>query len=142
MRSLALPPGQNSMTLREMPSDTVRTAAESIGLDLAALHGLLECAGPSLAAELRRRFLSDLAAAHTGLRTVATCAAAERHAHVLLALAGQAGALALQPRVQQALAAARSGDEPGLAALMPALLAGTEALVAVVTAMPVPGIEE
>lgn len=139
MRTLALPPGRNPTTLPEMPSGVVRKAAESIGLDLAALQGLLDCAGPSLAGELRRRFLSDLAAAHSGLRLAATCMAAERHAHVLLALAGQAGAGRLQPRAQQALAAARSGDAPALAALMPGLLAGTEALIAVVTAMPLPG---
>lgn len=124
------------MSFHQTPSDAVRRAADSIGLDLAVLRGLLDCAGPSLAPELRRRFISDLVIAQTGLRMVPTCAAAERHAHVLLGLTGQAGALALHPKVKQALEAARAGDAATLAALLPAVLAGTEALVAVVTGMP------
>jgi hypothetical protein len=121
-----------------MPLDRVRKASEIIGLDLAALQSLLDCAGPALAPELCRRFLSDLAAVHAGLRLATTCAEAERHAHVLLALAGQAGATGLTPKVQGALSAARQGDAAGLAALLPSVLAGTDALVAVVTAMPLP----
>lgn len=124
------------MSFHDAPPDAVRRAAESIGLDLAALRGLLDCAGPSLAPELRRRYISDLEAAQTGLRLAQSCAAAERHAHVLLGLTGQAGAMALHPMVKQVLEVARAGDAAVLAALLPAVLTGTEALVAVVTGMP------
>lgn len=136
MSSIALPTGRNIMSFHEAPSDAVRRAADRIGLDLAALRGLLDCAGPSLAPELRRRFIWDLDTARTGLRLAPTCGAAERHAHVLLGLSGQAGALALHPKVKLALEAARAGDAATLAALLPAVLAGTEALVTVVTGMP------
>jgi hypothetical protein len=127
------------MTLAGTPPDPVRSAAESIGLDLEGLHALMACAGPTLAPELRRSLLSDLAAAHAGLRLAGTCAAAERHAHVLLALAGQAGATALTLKVKNALNAARQGDTAGLATLLPSVLIGTEALITVVIEMPLPG---
>ncbi len=124
------------MSHRDTSPDAVRQAAESIGLDLATLRGLLMCAGPAVAPELRRRYLSDLASVHTGLRLAPTCAAAERHAHVLLGLAGQAGAMALHPAAREALDAARAGDAVAWAALLPGVLAGTEALFTVVAGMP------
>lgn len=121
--------------------DHVRTAADSIGLDLVALHALLGCGGPSLADELRRRFLSDLAVAEAGLRGASSCAAAERHVHVLLGLAGQAGAGRLHGWIGQAHAAARLGDAPRLATLLPILFTGTAALAAVVAGVADPGFE-
>jgi hypothetical protein len=138
MSAIALPTGRNFMTVHDTPSDAVRRAADSIGLDLVSLEGLLDCAGPLLAPELRRRFLTDLTTVHAGLRLATTCAETERHAHVLLALAGQAGATALQSQVSLVLVAARARDAAKVAALLPPVLGGTEALVAVVTGMPGP----
>lgn len=87
-------------------------------LDLAALRRLRQIAGPAAAAELFQRLTEDLADARSGLAQAAAradTAALRAHSHVIIALAGTAGAQWLHERA--ITLNARTHDDSPVAAL-------------------------
>lgn len=110
-------------------------AADLAGIDLAALNRLMACAGAAHAAELRRRLLADLAAVMDGLRAARAAAEVARHAHVLVALSGQAGAAHLHALASDMVADAGRGDSAAVRDRLPDVLDATAALSRVVAAL-------
>lgn len=105
----------------------------------AAVTRLLQLAGPDLAAELQRRLVDDLA-------RVANCiavakgdfAALQAQSHVLIALAGTAGASALHANADRLHQMAIDRDAKGLAALAPQVIDDTRALISAIAALALP----
>ena len=110
-------------------------AADVAGIDLAALNRLMACAGAAHAAELRRRLLADLAGVMDGLRAARAAAEVARHAHVLVALSGQAGAAYLHALASDLVADAGRGDSAAVRDRLPVVLDATAALSRVVAAL-------
>jgi len=105
------------------------------------LQRLLELTGPSMASILLTHLVDDL----TNCRTM-TLAGAEtldwtalrEGTHVLISLAGSAGAVSLQLLAERLNAAANRQDTGATKAIMPDLLPELEALIGIVRATPAP----
>lgn len=108
------------------------------GLDAAMLRRLFVLAGPDVALLLRTSLAADLAEARDGLAAPgADTARLRRHAHVLIALAGTAGASCLCEAARALHGElARDGDA---APLVRAILPMTDTLIRTVAAFPLPG---
>ena len=109
------------------PSRNVRAMKPVVEpFDPATLNRLLVLAGPDLAGELQRRLLADLTAVADRMAAARQdCASVQAQCHVLIALAGTAGATALHADADQLHQMALSRDKAGMAALLPKVLRAT-----------------
>lgn len=107
--------------------------------DTPRFRRLLDLVGPDQTPALLTQLRLDL----TGCRDSITRAAPgpdwetlREASHVLISLAGSAGAAALHDMAQDLNAASHAGDPAALADLLPALQADLDALIAVVASTP------
>ena len=100
------------------------------------LAHLLEIAGPELANQLIRQFQIDLADVQTRLTAgfpAQDWPVLRSASHVLIALAGTAGAPALEQAAHDLNLAAKDRNLAAIAALSPQVLQGLDALIHLIT---------
>jgi dihydrodipicolinate reductase len=135
-------------TLARLTADVARlsrpAAPPSTGLrdfDPTRFQRLIDLTGPAMAGTLLAHLADDL----TRCRTLATTGAKDENwealresSHILISLAGSVGALSLQAMAETLNTAAHAQDSTGTRALIPALVAELDALIALVQATPAP----
>lgn len=106
------------------------------GFDPAALRRLINLAGPDLAGELQRRLIADLTGVAQNLTDQpGDCARVQAQCHVLIALAGTAGASGLQALAEDLHQMALERNAPAMAGLLPEVLRQTHDLIGDVAAV-------
>ncbi|MFN4155386.1 MAG: hypothetical protein ACK4HF_12100 [Paracoccaceae bacterium] len=111
------------------------TALESLhrgAVDQSVFDALLQMAGPEVAPELVAQMTADLRAVAQGLAqglAASDWAGIRAQTHVLVALAGSAGAHGLERTAQALNLAAHEGDAIRVRALGPGVLAGLDGLI-------------
>ena len=135
-------------TLARLKADVARlsrpAAPPSPGLrdfDPTRFQRLIDLTGPAMAGTLLDHLADDLARCRT--RAVSGAQddnwdALRESSHILISLAGSVGALSLQAMAETLNTAAHAQDSTATHALMPALVAELDALIALVQATPVP----
>jgi HPt (histidine-containing phosphotransfer) domain-containing protein len=106
---------------------------QDLQMDLAAFARLLDMAGPEAAAELTERFRDDLHSTATALKGAIAAMSWDNlrgATHILIALAGTAGADDLHRRAQALNALAKKKDAEAVKRQAPALLAQLQVLLA------------
>jgi two-component system aerobic respiration control sensor histidine kinase ArcB len=110
--------------------------------DPAVLPGLFARLGAATAAELQRQFCADLLALRQALATalgpLPDLDRIARQAHVLIALAGSAGALGLADQARRLVRVAHRGDKGVATCMATEMLARIDALIDFVAACPLP----
>lgn len=114
--------------------------------DPTRLQRLLDLTGPAMAGTLLLHLAADLARCRDlALAGVAGQTTSDQHwialrdgSHILISLAGSAGALSLQSLAEALNTAAHARDEATSRSVVPDLVAELEALIALVRATPVP----
>lgn len=105
------------------------------------LQRLLELTGPSMAGTLLTHLVDDLTTCRSvtlaGAETLDWTALREG-THVLISLAGSAGAISLQSLAERLNAAAHQQDSGTTKAIMPDLLPELDALIDIIRATPAP----
>lgn len=107
-------------------------AAQPDAVDKTVFAALLDMAGPEVAPELTAQMAADLRAVLAALGqglAQADRATVGAQAHVLVSLAGAAGARRLELGAQAMNRAARGGDVARMRALAPGVLSGLAALI-------------
>ena len=109
--------------------------------DAMRFQRLLDIAGPSMAGTLLRHLLEDLANCRTIIGTGAKGPdwdALREGSHVLISLAGSAGASSLQAFAEAMNIAAQGHDKAAAASVMPSMLGELEALITLIGAKVAP----
>jgi two-component system aerobic respiration control sensor histidine kinase ArcB len=110
--------------------------------DPAVLPDLFARLGAATAAELQRQFCADLLALRQSLAAalgpVPDLDVIARQAHVLIALAGSAGALALAEQARRLMRVAHRGDNGVASCMATEMLSRVDALIDFVAACPMP----
>ncbi|HCY99001.1 MAG: hypothetical protein A3D16_06635 [Rhodobacterales bacterium RIFCSPHIGHO2_02_FULL_62_130] len=105
-------------------------AGMTSAFDPTTLNRLLQLAGPDFAGELLRRLHDDLTTVANRMTADATdCAVVQAQCHVLIALAGTAGAPDLHADADRLHQLALDRDTAGMAALLPAVVRATHDLI-------------
>ncbi|MFN4130471.1 MAG: hypothetical protein ACK4GC_11760 [Paracoccaceae bacterium] len=107
-------------------------SAQGDAVDRSVFEALLAMAGPEVAPELVAQMAADLRAVAEALARALTrldWAEIRGQTHVLVALAGSAGARGLGQAAQALNRAAHEADAPSARALAPAILAGLDGLI-------------
>jgi two-component system, OmpR family, aerobic respiration control sensor histidine kinase ArcB len=122
--------------------DTSSAAMRPQGIDTAVLPGLFARLDPAVAQQLKRQLAADLvalrAALDAALRPPPDFVVAARQAHVLVALAGTAGAVTLTARARVLLDAATACDAALCTDLATGIFPEIDGLVGFVRSCPVP----
>ncbi|MDN5786266.1 hypothetical protein [Pseudorhodobacter sp.] len=129
-------PGDPAIACRSADATAAPPLPQEFGFDGNVFRDLLRMAGPDLADELAQRFLTDLAQVRQDLRQgiARTDWRAQAHAsHVLIALAGTAGAAELERNARGVNLATLAEMPVESAALAAALFAGLDRLIAFIT---------
>ncbi|MCU0900531.1 MAG: hypothetical protein MUC82_08555 [Cypionkella sp.] len=132
LSSVALPEAGRAALAEAQMALSALELVQNGGVDRSVFDALLAMAGPDVAPELTAQMVADLRAVRTALTAAVTARdwpVIRAQTHVLVALAGAAGARSVERMSQQLNLAAQDKDGVTVNLIGPRLLDGLQALI-------------